>query len=95
MPPLHRTIIRPVMTEKTSAAYQERREYTFEVDPSATKPSIRSAIETLFGVKVTGVWTSNVRGKTRRVGRSIGRRADWKKASVTLREGDTIEVFEG
>jgi large subunit ribosomal protein L23 len=95
MPPLHRTIIRPVMTEKTSAAYQEHREYTFEVDPNATKPAIRSAIETLFGVKVTGVWTSNVRGKTRRVGRSVGRRADWKKAIVTLREGDTIEVFEG
>jgi large subunit ribosomal protein L23 len=95
MPPLHRTIVRPVMTEKSSAAYQERREYTFEVVPGATKPAIRDAIETLFGVKVTGVWTANVRGKTRRVGRSIGRRADWKKAIVTLREGDTIEVFEG
>jgi large subunit ribosomal protein L23 len=95
MPPLHRTIIRPVMTEKSSAAYQERREYTFEVEPTATKPAIRSAIESLFGVKVTGVWTANVRGKTRRVGRSVGRRADWKKAIVTLREGDTIEVFEG
>ena len=95
MPSLHRTIIRPVMTEKSSAAYQERREYTFEVDPNATKPAIRSAIESLFGVHVTGVWTSNVRGKTRRVGRSIGRRPDWKKAIVTLREGDTIEVFEG
>lgn len=83
------------MTEKTSAAYQERGEYTFEVASDATKPAIRSAIETLFGVTVTHVWTANVRGKTRRVGRAIGRRADWKKAIVTLRAGDTIEVFEG
>jgi large subunit ribosomal protein L23 len=92
---LHRTIVRPVMTEKSSAAYQERREYTFEVAPQATKPAIREAIQTLFGVTVTGVWTANVRGKTRRVGKSVGRRADWKKAIVTLRDGDTIEVFEG
>jgi large subunit ribosomal protein L23 len=46
-------------------------------------------------VKVTGVWTSNQRGKLRRVGRSAGRRHDWKKAIVTLREGDSIDVFEG
>jgi large subunit ribosomal protein L23 len=50
----------------------------------------------LFGVKVTGVWTSNQRGKVRRVGKSAGRRPNWKKAIVTLREGDAIEgIFEG
>jgi len=95
MPTLHRTIVRPVMTEKTSARYHERSEYTFEVAPDANKAAIRQAIERLFGVKVTGVWTANVRGKTRRVGRSIGRRPNWKKAIVKLREGDTIDVFEG
>jgi large subunit ribosomal protein L23 len=95
MPSIHRTIVRPVMTEKSSAAYQERGEYTFEVAPDATKPAIRDAIQALFGVTVTRVWTANVRGKTRRVGKSVGRRADWKKAIVTLRAGDTIEVFEG
>ena len=95
MPTLHRTIVRPLITEKSSAAYQDRGEYTFEVHPDATKPQIRSAIEQLFGVKVTGVWTSNVRGKEKRMGRSIGRRPNWKKAIVTLREGDTIEIFEG
>jgi large subunit ribosomal protein L23 len=95
MPTLHRTIVRPLITEKSSAAYQDRGEYTFEVHPDATKPQIRSAIEQLFGVKVTGVWTSNVRGKEKRMGTTMGRRPNWKKAIVTLRDGDTIEIFEG
>ena len=95
MPTLHRTIVRPLITEKTSAAYQTRGEYTFEVHVDASKPQIRAAIEQLFGVKVTGVWTMNIRGKERRMGRTTGRRPNWKKAIVTLREGDTIEIFEG
>jgi large subunit ribosomal protein L23 len=95
MPTLHQTIVRPLITEKSSAAYQDRGEYTFEVHPDATKPQIRSAIEQLFGVKVTGVWTSNVRGKEKRMGKTVGRRPNWKKAIVKLREGDTIEIFEG
>ena len=92
---IHRTIVRPVITEKSSAAYQERGEYAFEVHPDATKPQIRNAIEQLFGVKVTGVWTSNQRGKDKRMGRTSGRRPNWKKAIVKLREGDSIAVFEG
>jgi large subunit ribosomal protein L23 len=95
MPTLHRTIVRPLITEKSSAAYQERGEYTFEVHTDASKPQIRQAIEQLFGVKVTGVWTSNQRGKEKRMGKSVGRRPNWKKAIVKLREGDTIEIFEG
>jgi large subunit ribosomal protein L23 len=95
MPTLHRTIVRPLITEQTSAAYQARGEYTFEVHVDASKPQIRSAIEQLFGVKVTRVWTSNQRGKEKRMGKNVGRRPNWKKAIVTLREGDTIEVFEG
>ncbi len=94
MPTLHQTIVRPVITEKSSAAYQDRGEYTFEVHPEATKFAIRQAVEELFGVKVTGVWTSNQRGKTRRVGKTTGRRSNWKKAIVTLSEG-RIEIFEG
>ena len=93
MPTLYQTIVRPIVTEQSSIAYQERGEYTFEVHPEATKPAIRQAVEQLWGVKVTGVWTSQQRGKTRRVGRSVGRRSDWKKAIVMLREGDTIETF--
>ena len=95
MPTLHRTIVRPLITEKTSAAYQNRGEYVFEVHPDATKTQIRSAIEQLFAVKVTGVWTSNQRGKIKRMGTNVGRRPNWKKAIVKLREGDTIEIFEG
>ena len=95
MPTKHEVVVRPLITEKTSAAYQDRSEYTFEVHPDASKPQIRQAIEELFGVKVTGVWTSNVRGKEKRMGQSIGRRPNWKKAIVKLREGDTIEIFEG
>jgi large subunit ribosomal protein L23 len=93
--PIHRTIVRPVITEKSSAAYQEHGEYTFEVHPEATKPQIREAVQQLFGVKVTGVWTSNQRGKEKRMGRTVGRRPSWKKAIVKLREGDSIPVFEG
>ena len=95
MPTLHRTIIRPLVTEKSSAAYQDRGEYTFAVHPEASKPAIRTAIETLFGVTVTGVWTAQHRGKERRMGRTSGRRSHWKKAIVTLKAGDTIEIFEG
>jgi large subunit ribosomal protein L23 len=94
MPTLHRTIVRPLVTEKSSVAYQEKGEYHFEVHPEATKPAIRQAIETLFGVKVAGVWTSNQRGKTKRVGQTSGTRKNWKKAIVTLREGK-IDIFEG
>ena len=95
MSSLHRTIVRPILTEQSSAAYQERGEYTFRVASDATKTTIKSAIEQLFGVKVTGVWTSNQRGKARRVGQQIGRRPHWKKAVVKLKDGDTIDIFEG
>jgi large subunit ribosomal protein L23 len=95
MSTLHRTIVRPIVTEQSSAAYQERGEYTFRVASDATKTTIRNAVETLFGVKVTGVWTSNQRGKARRVGQQVGRRPHWKKAVVKLRAGDTIDIFEG
>jgi large subunit ribosomal protein L23 len=95
MPTVHRTIVRPLITEKTSAAYQNRGEYAFEVHREATKPQIRAAIEQLFGVKVTNIWTMNVRGKEKRAGatRTVGHRPNWKKAIVTLREGDKIEPF--
>jgi large subunit ribosomal protein L23 len=63
------------------------------VHPEANKIAIRQAVEQLFGVKVTGVWTAQQRGKAKRMGRSAGRRNHWKKAIVKLREGDTIESF--
>ena len=95
MPTLHEMIARPLITEKSSAAYQDRGEYTFEVHPKASKPQIRGAIEQLFGVRVVGVWTSNHRGKVKRLGKTAGRRPNWKKAVVKLAEGDSIPIFEG
>jgi large subunit ribosomal protein L23 len=95
MPSTYRTIVRPLVTEQTSAAFQERGEYTFEVHPQATKPSIKAAIQSLFGVSVVGIWTSQQRGKKRRVGATSGLRPRWKKAIVKLKDGDAIEIFEG
>ena len=96
MPTLFRTIVRPVVTENTSNTYQDRGEYTFEVNPAANKIEIKAAIEKLWpAVKVASVQTMNCRGKSRRVGGSVGRRPNWKKAIVKLREGDTIEIIEG
>ena len=93
MPTLHRVIVRPIITESTSLAYQDKGEYVFEVHPDANKQEIREAIERLFNVNVSRVWTMNVRGAAKRVGQSIGRRPHWKKAIVTLRQGDAIEGF--
>ena len=91
------TIVRPIVTEQTSAAYQERGEYTFRVHQRRDEDlRFSGAIEQLFGVKVTGVWTSNQRGKDRRVGQTVGRRPHWKKAIVKLRQTATpIDIFEG
>ena len=93
MPTKHETIVRPIVTEKSSAAFQERGEYTFQVHREASKPQIKDAVESLFGVHVTGVWTSNQRGKARRVGKTAGRRAHWKKAIVTLDPEHRINFF--
>lgn len=87
-------IRRPVVTEESMKRTAEGK-YTFAVDPDATKTDIREAVEALFKVKVTKVNTVTMRGKERRVGRFRGRRPDWKKAIVTLAEGQRIEFFEG
>lgn len=91
----HRTIVAPVVTEKSSAAYGARKEYAFRVRADASKPQIKTAIEALFQVTVTDVRTLMVRAKRRTYGRHEGRRPAWKKAIVTLKEGDAIQVFEG
>jgi large subunit ribosomal protein L23 len=95
MPELHEMIVGPVVTEKSSGAYQARKEYAFRVHAQATKPQIRSAIEKLFNVTVTDVRTLVVRAKQRSYGRHVGRRPSWTKAIVTLKDGDAIQVFEG
>jgi large subunit ribosomal protein L23 len=95
MPDVYSTIVRPVVTEKSSAQYAVLKEYTFEVHPDATKQQIRQAVEALFGVQVVQVRTMVQRAKRRTRGRTEGRRPRWKKALVRLGEGDTIEIFEG
>jgi large subunit ribosomal protein L23 len=89
-------VLRPVVTEKSSAAYMTRKEYAFVIHPRATKREIKAAIEQLFNVTVVDVRTIQQRAKRRTLGRTAGRRPRWKKAYVRLRDGDTIQgVFEG
>ena len=93
------TVIKPVVTEKSSAQYGAQKVYTFRVATAATKGAIREAVQGMFNVTVTDVRTVNVRAKERRPG-GLGRgrggvRARWKKAFVTLKDGDAIPIFEG
>ena len=86
-------LIRPIVTEK-STALMEQGKYTFRVPLAATKIQIRQAVEQIFKVKVQAVNTMRYEGKMKRLGRTQGRRSDWKKAIVTLKPGETIELFE-
>ena len=99
MPGPSRAVVKPLVTEKSSAAYENRKIYTFRVDPAATKPEIRDAIEHLFAVTVKDVRTMQMRAKERKAGGMgrgrTGRRPKWKKAIVVLKEGDVIPIFEG
>jgi large subunit ribosomal protein L23 len=95
MASLHETIVRPVVTEKSSAAYQLRKEYAFEVHPSANKHQIREALRQLFGVTAVRVRTMQIRRDTVVRGRVKGLTARWKKAIVILKDGETLPVFEG
>lgn len=86
-------IKRPILlTEKTTAQRAER-QYAFEVARNANKIQIRQAVQTLFNVSVTRVNTMIVRGKVRRMGRTTAKMQNWKKAIVTLKEGDAIDFF--
>ena len=87
-------LVRPIMTERSTILKEKHNQYIFEVTPRASKPDIRRAVEELFKVDVVSVRTMNVRGKFRRVGRSEGKRPDWKKAVVTLAQGQKIDVVE-
>ncbi len=87
-------IIRPVISEKSYALLAANK-YTFRVHDGAGKTQVRQAIEEIFGVRVQGVRTANVKPKPKRRGYTAGRRRRWKKAVVTLHPDDTIELFEG
>ena len=86
-------IIRPVVSEKAYAGLEANR-YTFLVHPDSNKTEIKEAVQSIWNVRVTSVNTLNRRGKTKRRGYTKGKRADEKRAIVTLAAGDSIEIFE-
>lgn len=88
-------ILAPLISEKGTALAESANQFLFKVRPDANKIEVRHAVETLFKVKVIEVRMARYLGKMRRVGRSMGRRSDWKKAYVTLKEGDKIDFFGG
>lgn len=91
---IYQVIKEPHTTEKATRQ-KAFNQISFKVHPRANKIEIRKAVEALFGKKVLEVRTMNVMGKRRRMGRNIGKRADWKKAIVRLAPGEKIEIFEG
>ena len=90
----HTTVIkRPLLTEKSTFAMNERKQYAFEVDPRATKVDIKAAVESVYGVRVTGVSTQTRKGRQRRLKHSLVVEGNTKKATVRLHPDDTIELF--
>ena len=87
-------LIRPLLTEKITAIREIKNSVAFAVDSRATRIDIRRAVEKIFSVKVASVNVMNVRGKKKRQGRYLGKRSDWRKAFVTLKEGEKIELYE-
>ncbi|MGH8539950.1 MAG: 50S ribosomal protein L23 [Stenotrophobium sp.] len=92
---LHQIILTPVISEKATRVAEKRNQAVFKVLRDAQKPEIKEAVEKLFKVKVKSVETLNVKGKTKRFGQSVGKRSDWKKAYVTLAEGQEIDFAGG
>lgn len=92
---VHQIIRKLLITEKSTVARDESNKYFFEVDRKANKVEISRAVEKLFKVKVVNVHVMHVLGKKKRTGRIIGQKSSWKKAIVTLTEGNRIEIIEG
>lgn len=90
---LHSIILAPVISEKANRVAEKANQAVFKVLGDAEKSEIKEAVEKLFDVKVTAVRTLNVKGKTKRFGRTVGRRSDWKKAYVTLAEGSELDFL--
>ena len=88
-------IKKPIVTEKSSRVQQEYNQYCFAVAKHASKYDVRNAVQEIFKVTVTDVRTSKVPGKYKRVGKSSGKTSPWKKAVVTLKDGDRIDFLEG
>jgi large subunit ribosomal protein L23 len=93
MKDVYSVLKRPLFTEKNDRLKEKFNKFAFEVEVKANKIEVRQAVEQIFGVSVVKVNTMRVHGKVKRRGRSVGRRPDWKKAIVTLKEGDTIPIW--
>lgn len=91
---IYDVIKKPLVTEKTTLEKDAKNVIAFEVDRDANKIEIKNAVEKLFKVEVTGVKTVNIAGKMKRFGKNIGKRSNWKKAYVTLKEGNNVDFFE-
>jgi large subunit ribosomal protein L23 len=91
----YKIIRRPIVTEKGSNLKESANQIVFEVALDANKQEIRKAVQKIFKVTVLSVRTQNRLGKRKRLGRWLGRRKNWKKAIITLKEGDRVEFFEG
>ena len=85
----------PLITEKTTIQKETSNQVSFKISRKANRVEVKSAVENIFNVKVAGVRTMQVKGKTKQRGRIIGKRKDWKKAIVTLMQGERIDFFEG
>jgi large subunit ribosomal protein L23 len=94
MAELHDILLRPIITEKSTRLMDDDNTYVFQVGLSANKIQVKRAIEALYGVSVVDVRTLRVRGKSKRFGRHYGKRSNWKKAYITLAEGDALNIFE-
>ena len=90
---LMKIILAPVVSEKSALGADKNDQYSFRVLRDATKPEIKAAVEKMFEVKVEGVTTSNVKGKTKRFATTEGKRSDWKKATVKLQAGQEIDFI--
>lgn len=94
MKSLYQVVIRPIISEKADSMREGGGVYTFEVHPDANKIEVRKAVETIFQVEVDQVRTVIIRGKVKRVGRTAGKKKNWKKAYVTLKQGHSIDLFQ-
>ena len=90
---LMKVLLAPHVSEKGTRIAELNRQFVFKVTSDATKPEIKNAIEKMFNVQVTAVQVCNTEGKTKRFGQRLGKRSGWKKAYVTLKEGNDIDFM--
>ena len=91
---IYQVIKKPLVTEKTTLEKDAKNIIAFEIDTQANKIEVKEAVEKIFNVDVVDVKTINIAGKKKRIGKNVGKRSNWKKAYVTLKEGSKVDFFE-